>query len=229
MPQLPLALTPPRRRRFDNFVSGPNGALVDSLKHALDRRGWVYLSGPAGSGRTHLAMAAVESWSGSGQRTLFVPGGDAGAFALLEAGSPALAVVDDVDALAHDREAERALFNALNRWRADSAAVLLTGSGSAAFDLPDLASRVGQAARLRLRALDDDSMLRLSERLIEEFGLVAGRGVVDYLRRHGPRSPRGLVSLFERVSRRVHSERRVMSVPLVGEELRASADASRSE
>lgn len=229
MPQLPLALTPPRRRRFDNFVPGPNGALIDSLRHALDQRAWVHLIGPEGSGRTHLAMAAVAAWSGSGRRSLFVPGAEDGAVALLEAGSPELAVVDDIDALAGRGDAELALFNALNRWRAESAAVLLTGTGGAAFELPDLASRVGQAARLRLRRLDDDAMLRLIERLIEEFGLVARRGVVDYLGRHGPRSPRGLVALFERVSRRVHAERRVMSIPLVGEELRASAESSRSD
>jgi len=227
MPQLPLALTPPRRRRFDNFVAGPNGAVVDSLRHTLDQRGWVHLCGPPGSGKSHLAMAALEAWARAGRRTCYVPARETGSAAMLEGGAIDLAVVDDIDALAGIEASERALFNALNRWRADQAAVLLTGSGAGAFDLPDLVSRVGQTARLTLRRLDDAAMRRLAERLIEEFGLVAGRGVIDYLARHGPRGPAALLALYERVSRRVQAERRVMSVPLVREELRAGGPVAR--
>jgi DnaA family protein len=220
MSQLPLALTPPRRRRFDNFVAGRNGSLVDSLRHALAEGGWIHLCGPPGTGKSHLAAAALAESTDRGRRACFVPAGDAGSVALLDSASVALAVVDDVDTLAGDAVAERALFNAMNCWRADAAAVLLTGSGAVDFELPDLVSRVGQAGRLVLKPLDDDGLALLTERLIADFGLVAGRGVSDYLRRRGPRGAAALARLFERVSRRVQSERRVMSIPLVREELR---------
>jgi|SRR6056297_346952 len=227
MAQLPLALTPPRRLRFDNFVSGPNGALVDSLRHALADGGWVHLCGPAGTGKSHLAIAALASCADRGCRSCFVPAGECGSVALLEGGPVECAVVDDIDAWVGNDRAEQALFNAMNRWRAENAAVLLTGTGSAGFDLPDLASRVGQAARLTLRPLDDAGIGRLTERLIGEFGLVAGRGVSDYLARHGPRGAAALVRLFESISRRVQSERRVMSIPLVREELQLAATTAR--
>lgn len=226
MSQLPLELTPPRRRRFENFVAGPNGPLVDSLRHALAGGGWIHLCGPPGTGKSHLAAAALAESADRGCRTCYVPAGQAGAVALLESGPVALAVVDDVDFVAGGDSAERALFNAMNRWRSDGTAVLLTGTGAVRFELPDLVSRVGQAGRLALKPLDDDGLARLTERLIGEFGLVPGRGVGEYLQRHGPRGAAGLVRLFERVSRRVQSERRVMSIPLVRQELRAIGGGS---
>jgi len=45
-PQIPLPLMPLRDNRFDNFVAGPNLALVEALKSIPDEPGAnVFLSG----------------------------------------------------------------------------------------------------------------------------------------------------------------------------------------
>lgn len=218
---MPLSLTPPRRRRFENFVAGPNRAVVSSLRHGLAEHGWIHLCGAEGSGKTHLAMAALAEWGEAGRTTLYVPAHECGVVRMLDGTEPALAVVDDVESLAGDPDAERALFNALNRWRSVHSAVLLTGTGAAPFALPDLVSRIGQAARLTLRSLDDEAVEALIDRLIVDHGLVAGRGAVAYLCRHGPRGSGELASLFERIGLRAQAERRTVSVPLLREELDA--------
>lgn len=223
MPQLPLSLVPPRRRRFDNFVAGPNAALVQALRHGVREGQWLFLRGPRGSGKSHLAEAAVHDRHDAGRPTCFVPAGEPGAWALLAGGDAALAVVDDVERLAGEADAERALFNALNRWRASRTAVLLTGTGSGGFELPDLVSRLGQAASLTLEPLDDPGVAELIEQLVEDFRLVPGRGLAAYLQRHGPRSPARLVAVFESMARRAHAERRVASVPLAREALAAAS------
>ncbi|MEX2499340.1 MAG: hypothetical protein WD397_10755 [Wenzhouxiangellaceae bacterium] len=220
MPQLPLSLTPPRRKRFDNFIADANHSLVSSLRQGLDERGWIHLCGPHGCGKSHLALAVLAEWSASQRRACYVPCRERGAAALVESGDAELAVVEDVEALAGRTQAERALFNALNRWRAARTAVLLTGSGAMPFELPDLVSRVSQAARLTLQPLGDAALERLVEQLIADFQVVPGRGLIEYLLRHGPRAPGSLASLFERISRRAQAERRVVSVPLAREELK---------
>lgn len=227
MPQIPLSLTPPRRRRFENFVAGPNRAVVSSLRHGLAESGWIHLCAGDGSGKSHLAMAALAEWGEAGRTTLYVPARERGAGRMLTGAEPALAVVDDVESLAGDPDSERALFNALNRWRAARAAVLLTGTGAAPFALPDLVSRIGQAARLTLRPLDDAAVEALIDRLIVDHGLVAGRGAVAYLCRHGPRAGGDLAALFERIGLRAQAERRTVSVPLVREELDAIRGGTR--
>jgi DnaA family protein len=221
MPQLPLSLVPPRRRRFDNFVAGPNGSVANALRHGIASGQWFFVRGPAGSGKSHLAEAVVHAGHEAGLSSCFVPAREPGAWALLAGREAGLAVVDDVERIAGDRDAERALFNALNRWRATRSAVILTGSGAGGFELPDLASRVGQAARLTLEPLRDEDLPALIDQLIEDFRLVAGRGLVGYLQRHGPRAPARLVDLFERMAQRAQAERRVLSVPLAREALTA--------
>jgi len=220
MPQLPLSLTPPRRKRLDNFVTGANISLVSSLRHGLQERGWVFLRGPEGIGKSHLALGILAEWSADHRRACYVPCREPGAAGLLSSGDAELAVVEDVEALAGRHQAQLGLFNALNRWRAARTAVLLTGSGALPFELPDLVSRVSQAARLTLKPLDDEGLSRLIGQLIADFHVVPGRGLSEYLLRHGPRSAGSLAELFERISRRAQSERRVVSVPLVREALK---------
>lgn len=216
--QLPLHLVPPRRRRFENFVAGPNRAVVTSLREGLAAAGCAfYLCGPAGSGKSHLASAALAA-SEAGM-TSFVRAADPAVVGLLDSAEPDFVVVEDIEQLAGDSDGERALFNALNRWRADRAAVLLTGNGAVNFSLPDLVSRVSQLARLTLVPLGEEALSELVDQLVIDFRLVPGRGLKSYLLHHGPRDPAFLVSLFERLSRRAQAERRVLSIPLVREEL----------
>jgi len=220
MPQLPLSLTPPRRKRLDNFVAGPNASVVSSLRHGLEECGWVLLCGPAGSGKSHLALGVLAEWSSGQRHACYVPCRERGAAELLAGGDAELAVVEDIEALAGRTQAELGLFNALNRWRAARTAVLMTGSGATPFELPDLVSRVSQAARLTLKPLGDEGLSRLIAQLIADFHVVPGRGLAEYLMRHGPRSAESLADLFERISRRAQAERRVVSVPLVREAMK---------
>ncbi|NKI34338.1 hypothetical protein HFP89_04085 [Wenzhouxiangella sp. XN79A] len=213
-PQLPLALSPPRRPRFSNFVTGDNGLVVRTLRDGLEPGQWLRVSGPPGSGRSHLALATVARLAERNLRCVFVPGAMPAAAALLEAAGGDWVVVDDYDALAGDEARERALFNALNRWRADRTGVVLTGGDRSAFLLPDLRSRLGQAAHLVVKPLDDRSLEALVRQLVEDYGVVAGRGLIDYLMRHGPRAAAPLAALVERMSQQALAERRVLSIPL---------------
>ncbi|MDT8438444.1 MAG: hypothetical protein RQ729_05510 [Wenzhouxiangellaceae bacterium] len=215
--QLPLHLTPPRRRRFANFVDGPNRAVVRALRDGLGAAEGMYLCGPRAVGKSHLALAALAD--SSTRVASFVRAADPAVVGLLNAADPELAVVEDIEQLAGRAEAERALFNALNRWRAAHTAVLLTGNGVLAFELPDLVSRVAQLTRLTLAGPDDAMLSDLIDQLVADFELVSGRGMREYLLRKGPRGAAELVALFERLSRRAQAERRVVSIPLVREEL----------
>jgi len=215
-PQLPLSLAPPRRRTFDNFIAGPNATLVATLRHGLTDGQWYCLLGPGGCGKSHLALAVVDRRR---QAARYIPAGDRQAVVLLEHddASGDCFIVDDIDVLAGSAAGERALFNAINAWRAQHATVLLTARSVAGFKLADLISRIGQCARLNLQALDDTAIQRLIAQLIEDFQIVAGRGLNDYLLRHGPRAAGEMTRLFERMARRALAERRALSIPLARE------------
>lgn len=217
--QIPLALKPPRRPGFDNFVAGPNAAVVDTLAAGLESGQWYLLAGPPGSGRSHLLSACFAGLVRRGLDARFMALGASAHWPLLDQTDGDFVVLDDIDALAGDQTGERLLFNALNRWREQRSGVVMSGAGRSGFELPDLVSRLGQAVRLTLKPLEQTDLLTLVRRLGSEHEVVLGRGAADYLISRGPRSPAGLVRVFEQLVVRALSERRTLSVPLIREQL----------
>ena len=219
--QIPLALKPPRRPGFDNFIAGPNQSVVDTLAEGLESGQWYFLAGPAGSGRSHLMAASFSALLRRSLQARFMAMEAVANWPLLEQTEGDFVLLDDIDALAGDASGELLLFNALNRWRAQRSTVLMSGVGRSGFQLPDLISRLGQAVRLTLKPLEDVDLLMLIRRLAREHEVVLGRGAAEYLLTRSPRSPAALARLFEQLVARALSERRTLSIPLIRESLKA--------
>jgi len=213
---MPLALKPPRRPRFDNFVAGDNGALVATLRGGLEPGQWYFLAGPAGSGRSHLLSAVFVDRSRHSSAQ-FIGLTDRRQWGLLEQTDAEWIVIDDIDCLAGDNAGELSLFNALNRWRAERTGVVMSGRGRDRFELPDLRSRLGQATRLTLTPLEERDLAELIVRLAEEHEVPLGRGVVDYLLSRTTRNAGQLAGMVNQLADRALSERRTLSIPLVRE------------
>jgi DnaA family protein len=213
--QLPLALQPPRRPRFDNFVVGPNRAVVATLSRGVEEGGWYVVAGPEGSGRSHLLSAFFSERCAGGDRAHFIALGKPRQWLLLEHAEGDWVVIDDVDEIAGDAESERALFNALNRWRAERTGVVMSSAGREAFELPDLRSRLGQATRLTLKPLEEAALAELVRGLAAEHEVLLGRGVVDYILSRAPRNAGRMADLVVSAAHRALAERRTLSVPLV--------------
>ncbi|MFU8833285.1 MAG: HdaA/DnaA family protein [Wenzhouxiangella sp.] len=215
--QIPLALKPPRRPGFENFIAGPNKVVVSTLERGLEAGSWYFLGGPAGSGRTHLLAAAFGQCHRAGTIASFVSLALHANRGLLSQAGGDWVFVDDIDTLAGDAESEMLLFNALNRWRSEQTGVVMSGFGREAFELPDLRSRLGQATRLTLKPLEEDDLFQLIRRLAAEHEVVLGRGAIDYLISRSARNPASVARLMEQLAIRALSERRTVSVPLVRE------------
>jgi DnaA family protein len=144
--QLPLALTLAGAPRLEDFVAGPNADVLAALQRALLPGGerQIYLSGPPGSGRSHLLMGQCAAAEARGWRCAYLPLRDRAALApaLLD-GLEALDLVaiDDIDATAGDATWEAALFDLYNRCRDRATALLSALAARRAMQLPaDVAS-----------------------------------------------------------------------------------------
>ncbi len=217
--QIPLALHAPRRPAFDNFVVGPNAAVAHTLAHGLESGGWYFLTGSAGSGRSHLLAASFAALHERGIATSFLGLSTPQHRPLLETATGDWVLIDDIDALAGDAVGEMLLFNALNRWRAEQAGLIMSAAGREAFELPDLRSRLGQATRLRLHPLSEDDLASLIRQLAQEHEVVLGRGATDYLISRCTRNAGAVARLIETLALRAHSEHRTLSIPLIREAL----------
>ena len=215
--QIPLLLKPPRRPGFDNYVAGPNQAVIGTLASGLEPGQWYVLAGPAGSGRSHLLSASFAALVDQGLDARFVALANEANWPLLDQSGGDFVLLDDIDALAGDCAGERLLFNALNRWRGQRTGVVMSGLGRSGFELPDLVSRLGSAVHLTLKPMDETDLVELVRCLGREHEVVLGRGAADYLVSRSPRNPAALTRLFEQLVVRSLSERRTLSIPLIRE------------
>ncbi|MDE3071507.1 MAG: DnaA regulatory inactivator Hda [Pseudomonadota bacterium] len=230
--QLPLALRWPRRQRFEHFHAGANAAALAAVQTLAREPGaaWVYLHGPAGSGRSHLLMAACQAAAAAGRRVQYLPLatlGDPAAVLRGVAGSELLAL-DDLGAIAGDRAAEHALFDLYNRSRAEASALLFAADAAPArlgLELPDLRSRLGACTRFALKLLDHGERRVVLKAQAAARGIELDDGVLDWLFARYARDLGALLDLLDRLDQASLAAQRRITIPFLRGLLREGTES----
>jgi DnaA family protein len=204
MQQLPLDISPPQPPGFDNYVAGENAEAllaVRALAAGTLRESTVYLWGAAGSGRSHLLVAAQRA-------------------------SPGLLIADDVHLLSAD--GQQALFVAVNAARESGRGVLAAGDQPpAALALrDDLRTRLAWGLVYGLHPLGDEAKRAHLAALAARRGLDLSPEVAAYLLARLPRDFASLNSVMEILDKHSLARQRGLTLPLVREAL-AAWDAHR--
>ena len=210
MSQLPLDFGPPPAAGFDNFVAGRNReclqtlqALPSQLRAASDPSSrFVYVWGPAGSGKSHLA-AALQSQA-----------------------APGLVVDDDCQKL--DAQAQEQLFHRFNAIAQSTGEALVTFGDQPPPRLslmPELASRLAWGIVFGLEPLGDDELLAAMQAAAQERGLPVGEEVLGYLLRHTRRDMASLKTILDGLDRLSLERQRPVNLSLLRDLLKgAGAD-----
>ena len=221
--QLPLALRWPAHQRFDCFVPGQNGVAIDLLRSSAVAAGssWIYLTAPAGSGRTHLLIAACSAASDAGRSAQYlsmaalrVPRADA----IRGFGGSDLLAIDDLDAISGERDAEHALFDLYNRCRAEGTLLLFAAGAPPAqlgIGLPDLVSRLSACTQVALKPLDEEARRTLFRDRALARGIELDDGVLDWLFARTRRDVGSLLDVLERIDRASLAAQRRVTVPFL--------------
>ena len=233
IPQLPLALRWPRRQRFEHFHAGANAAALAAVQALALEPGapWVYLHGAGGSGRSHLLMAACQAANGAGRRVQYLPlAAVADPVAALRgvAGSELLAL-DDLGAIAVNREAEHALFDLYNRARAEGSALLFAADATPArlgIGLPDLRSRLGACTQFALKPLDDDERRVVLKAQAASRGIELDDSVLDWLFARYARDLGALLDLLDKLDVASLAAQRRITIPFLRGFLREAGEAA---
>lgn len=226
-PQLPLALRFPADQRFDTFFA-TDPALVGQVRaFAVGAAGaGLLIAGPAGTGKTHLALAACADADAAGQRVGYLPLATAAgrlSDALEAMHALDLVALDGLESVAGDIDDEVALFHFHNRMQDGGRRLLYTGrSGPDALPLvlPDLRSRLAQRERLVLDRLDDagrGEVLRLRAR---RRGLQVDAAAIEWLLRHADRELGGLTALLDQLDRASLAAQRRITLPFLRQVLK---------
>ena len=210
--QLTLDFGPPPPPGFDNFVPGRNRECVTALRALLAQlrepvspsNRFIYVWGPAGSGKSHLARAL------EAQR--------------LEH----LTVVDDCHRL--PQAGQEQLFHRFNALTQNPALALVAFGDAPPARLslmPELASRLSWGMVFGLEPLDDDELQAAIEHAAHERGLSIAGDVSGYLIRHTRRDMAGLKTILDGLDRLSLQQKRPVTLPLLRTLLKGDAMSPR--
>lgn len=195
------------------FLVGPtNRAALAMIETWRDwPAGKLALVGAAGSGKTHLAHV----WAAMSGARIFGGGEVPDASDLPEGAS---VVFEDTDrALPLGPDSERALFHLHNRVIETGGRLLLTSRSAPShwkITLPDLASRLGATAIVRLELPDDTLLAGVLVKLFADRQVRVGPQVVTYLARRIGRSVADAERVVEALDRAALAEGREVRRPL---------------
>lgn len=141
----------------------------------------LYIYGPAGSGKSHLAN-------------------------IWQQNTPSGHVIEDLDKILGSRPDEEAIFHLYNRVRLEPGSILLTGSKPLAllnFEIPDLASRLRASPSVAITLPDEDLLRALLVKLFSDRQMRIDVGLIEYMIPRMERSfdaARFLVAELDRIS-----------------------------
>ena len=230
--QLTLSLRYPPDQRLQTYFGAPPAALAQLRALAVGASpDWLYISGAAGTGKTHLALAVCAAAEEAGRRAIYLPlsaaqGRVSEALEGLE--QHELIALDGIEAVAGNRADEIALFDFHNRVRAAGQALLYTGQAlpeGLGLVLPDLRSRLGQCGRISLQPLTEAGRAEVLKARAQRRGLALEAAALEWLLTRTGRDLGSLVSVLDRLDRESLAAKRRLTVPFLRDVL-GEGDAS---
>ena len=227
--QLPLGVRLQDNATFESFYPGGNQPVLSALHQWLRGGGldpYFYLWGESGVGCTHLLQAVCHEAVNLGLTACYLP-----MSTLLTEAEPAVLEglehtpvigVDDIQAIAGDREWEEAFFHFFNRVRAKEARLLIVGNQAPRglpIRLPDLHSRLTWGTTFQIHALTDDEKLGALQLRAKARGLILTEEVGRFLLRRSARDMRCLYDTLDQLDEASLRAQRRLTIPFVKEVL----------
>lgn len=224
--QLVLGVQLPQSATLEAFVGEENAhvkAAVTQLVTGRSER--LFVHGPPASGKSHLLQAACRAAGDAGQRSVYIPlARVAEQLDGLLSGLQDMdcVCIDDVSAIAGDRDAEIALLSLTEGLR-NRGARLLAADASHPCDiglaLPDLASRLAWGGVIVTVELDAPDKRQLLVKRAAQRGMELPEATARWLLRHGDNDVPSLMQMLDQLDHASLAAHRRLTVPFVKQAL----------
>lgn len=223
MRQLPLPVRLRATSVFDSYLPGVNNDAFEQLlaiaPHQRPTSVWLY--GPSGAGKTHLAQALCAH---AGERRLaaaYIPLRDLSSMdpdVLSGCETLAYVCLDDWEAIGGRGDWERAIFRLYTLLDDHGGRLIVTANSAPAaarVTLRDLASRLAGGVVLKLQALDDREQAAALTLRANRLGLELPPDTAQFLLRRLPRDMASLCDALDKLDAESLASQRRLTVPFV--------------
>jgi len=227
--QLTLPVAPPEFYRFEDFQPGDNGEVVSYLQKWVtsDQResDLCFISGKAGTGKTHLLHAIAELATQNQLAVVYFDLVELLALSpecLLGMEQYQIVCLDNLHILTGNLPWQQAVFDLINRvLEADKRIVFSADKLPKALDLElkDLVSRLDWGVNYSLKPLSDEQLVQALITKASSKGLTLPIEVAKFLLKHFRRDMGSLVEVLEKLDQRSLQTQRNLTIPFVKTEL----------
>ncbi|MCY4305085.1 MAG: chromosomal replication initiator DnaA [Aestuariivita sp.] len=200
----------------ENFFVAPSNKIA--LSHVDDflqnKNLYLVITGPAGSGKTHL----VDIWSNQFNGEI-IQADEIEQQNIIELVTKPVAV-EDIPKIADNIDAQLMLFNLFNLCAASQQKLLLTGRNHVNFwglSLEDLKSRIEATPVAALGLPDDELLTAVLAKLFVDRQIIPKPTVIPYLVAHMERSFNAAQKIVEELDNASLAQNRKLTVPLVSQ------------
>lgn len=222
-PQLTLSLESASTASIENFYISESNAIAIAAVTAVatdqSDDSQIFVHGQAGSGKTHLAMAACALASEAGYRAAYLPSEllvQPEALAGLE--QYQCVCVDQFDLI--EAHVETDWFHCINRCREAKTRLLFFSRKTVdelQLALPDLRTRLSWGATYKLSPLTESELAPALMQIMNSRGLTASTEVVQYILKRQSRDIATLTTLVRKIEQQTLTLGRALTIPLVRE------------
>ena len=212
---------------FATFHEGPNAHVVSYLRSlacpssAPRTERQAFLCGAPSTGKSHLLQALCREFSRQDGTSIYLPLEQylhTRSAVMEDLHQTELVCIDDVDALAGQRDGELALFNLINNMRVNDCALVLASRLQPKvipIGIPDLSSRLVWGPIFQLQRLSDDSKITALQIHAQQRGMDLRQEVARYLLHHFPRNLKELIAILDRLDSMSLATHRRITIPFV--------------
>ena len=227
--QLALQIQINERASLDNFfISKNNNKAIQILKNILERSNsgaQIFIDDSGSNGKSYLLQAICNDFSNSNNSTIYIPMQKAINLepSILEGINDLnLICLDDIDLISNQRDWELALFNLINECYEKDCFLLLSGSIDKLEVIPDLISRIKKMEILRLKAIDDDELLRATQSISKNLNIEISDKNMNYLINNSRRDIKTVFGTLSQLEKESLERKKSIGLNLIKEVIQSS-------
>ena len=227
--QLALQIQINERASLDNFfISKNNNKAIQILKNILERSNngaQIFIDDLGSNGKSYLLQAICNDFSNSNNSTIYIPMQKAINLepSILEGINDLnLICLDDIDLISNQRDWELALFNLINECYEKDCFLLLSGSIDKLEVIPDLISRIKKMEILRLKAIDDDELLRATQAISKNLNIEISDKNMNYLINNSRRDVKTIFATLSQLEKESLERKKSIGLNLIKEVIQSS-------